>query len=294
MPSAFAIPALFVAGVLAILPPSAAVGAPARDRFFTTSDGVRLHYLQAGPANPAARTIVLVPGWTMPAWIWERQLADLSAQFRVIAFDPRSQGDSQIAPSGHEPGRRGADIGELIAQLGPGKILLVGWSLGVLDSLAYIHTAGDAHLAGLVLVDNSIGEDPPPAPPKPHPPGPKLTWAQDMRRFVATMFARPQSKSYLDRLTAACLRTPEPIAKALLAYPVPRSYWKAAVYSVHAPVLYIVRPKFAGQADNLAAHHPNAESVVLPKLGHALFVDDPVRFDRMLRDFVARRVWPKA
>ena len=38
------------------------------DHFFISSDDVRLHYLEAGPAS--ANTLVFVPGWTMPAWIW--------------------------------------------------------------------------------------------------------------------------------------------------------------------------------------------------------------------------------
>ena len=51
--------------------------------------------------------------------------------------------------------------------LGPRPVLLVGWSLGVLDALAYVHTHGDAALAGLVLVDNSVGEEPAPVPRRP-------------------------------------------------------------------------------------------------------------------------------
>ena len=34
------------------------------DRYFTTSDSVRLHYIEAGA--PDLPTIVFVPGWTMP------------------------------------------------------------------------------------------------------------------------------------------------------------------------------------------------------------------------------------
>ena len=59
-----------------------------------------------------------------------------------MALDPRGQGDSDIPPSGYEPFRRGADIGNLIQSLGGRRVLLlVGWSLGVLDSLAYVHEA---------------------------------------------------------------------------------------------------------------------------------------------------------
>ena len=36
--------------------------------------------------------------------------------------------------------------------------MVIAWSLGVLDTLASIHTQGDRLLAGLVLVDNSVGK----------------------------------------------------------------------------------------------------------------------------------------
>jgi non-heme chloroperoxidase len=261
----------------------------AADRWFTTSDGVRLHYTEDG----RGRTIVLVPGWTMPAWIFQSQIADFSRFYRVIAFDPRGQGASDVAPDGYEPYRRGQDIADLLARLGPQPVLLLGWSLGVLDVLAYVHQHGDGHLAGLVLVDNSVGEDPAPIPSR-EPPrrGPRLNREASMRAFVRSMFARPEPVDYLEELTDAALRTPPAAAAALLAYPVPRTFWREAVYATDRPVLYIVRPHFAGQAANLAAHHPMAESVVMQGVGHAMFVDDPARFDATVENFIRRRIWP--
>ncbi len=67
------------------------------------------------------------------------------------------------------------------------------------------------------------------------------------------MFREPQPPAYLDRLTDATLRTPEWAARALLSYPVPRSYWREAIYSTAKPVLYVVRPGLAAQAENLTA-----------------------------------------
>lgn len=278
-----------LAAMLLVLLALAAPAGAAQDRWFMTSDGVRLHYLEAG----RGRTVVLVPGWTMPAWIFQRQIDDLSRNFRVVAFDPRGQGESAIPATGYDHRRRGKDIGELLASVGDGPVVLVAWSLGVLDALAYITEAGDGRLAGLVLVDNSIGEDPPPTPPK-HPmvPGPKLPRETMMRNFVRGMFVQKQPQPWLDRLTATCLRVPEAAAKALLAYPVPRTYWKEAVYMTRRPLLYLVRPKFEGQAGNLAQKHPTAETKVVRDIGHALFVDDAPGFNRTLRDFIARRVWP--
>ena len=266
----------------------------AENKAFLTSDRVRLHYIQDGPRAASPRgvgTIVFVPGWSMPAWIFERQIAALAANYRVVALDPRGQGTSDIAPSGYDHVRRGRDIAELIQILGDQPVVLVGWSLGVLDSLAYVHENGDSRIAGLVLVDNSVGEDPPPVA-FPRAPGPKPPREVAMRGFVRGMFRTAQPEAWLDQLTATALHMPEAAAKQILAYPVPRSYWKEAVYSTAKPVLYIARPKFAGQAANLAARHPTAEVVPLDgSLGHALFVDDPNWFNTTLASFIWRRVW---
>ena len=262
-----------------------------QSQYFVTSDGVRLHYLEAGPNG--GKILLFVPGWTMPAWIWAPQIAAFSAQYHVVAFDPRGQGDSDVPATGYEPGRRGQDIAELVAHLEPVPVVIVGWSLGVLDTLAYVHEDGDALIAGLVLVDNSVGEEPAPIPvPPPLHRRPRPPHDVAMRLFVQGMFRRPQGADYLDRLTEAALRTPEAASRALLSYPVPRTYWREAIYSTAKPVLYVVRPSFAAQAANLQARRPNTETALFADAGHALFVDDAARFNALLAGFIHRWVWP--
>lgn len=262
------------------------------DHFFKTSDGVRLHYLEAGADS--VHTLVFVPGWTMPAWIWMPQIQALGRHYHIIAFDPRGQGDSAIPPTGYEPVRRGRDVAELIASLKATRVVVVAWSLGVLDTLASINVAGDGHLAGLVLVDNSVGEEPAPTytPPPPTRPGPPPSRFARIKAFVHAMFHRSQPPAYLDRLTESALRTPEQASRLLLAYPVPRSYWREAIYATHVPVLYAVRPRWVAQGENLVRNRPDTEMEVFSDAGHALFVDDPARFNSMTEQFLRRRVWP--
>jgi non-heme chloroperoxidase len=184
-------------------------------------------------------------------------------------------------------------VAELIERLS-GRVVVVGWSLGVLDTLASIHVAGDHRLAGLVLVDNSVGEEPPPPPYRPELPrrGPPPNHSQSMKAFVRGMFRRPQSPSYLERLTEATLRTPLDASRLLLAYPVPRSYWREAVYATRVPVLYVVRPRWVAQGENLMRNRPNTEMEVFTDAGHALFVDDAARFNSVTEAFLRRHVWP--
>jgi microsomal epoxide hydrolase len=114
-----------------------------------------------------------------------------------------------------------------------------------------------------------------------------------MHRFVAGMFLHKPSESYLDRLTEATLRTPEAASRALLAYPMPRTYWRDALYSTQKPVLYVVRPGWlAEQAANLAHNRPGTQIAVFSDAGHALFVDDAARFNALLGGFITRTVWP--
>ncbi len=264
---------------------------PAQAAFFTTSDQVKLHVIEAGPRQ--APTVVFVPGWTMPAWIFQAQLKEFARSYRVLALDPRGQGDSEIASSGYDHLRRGQDIAELLATVPARPVLLVAWSLGVLDSLAYVQQHGDARLAGLVLIDNSIGEEPPPTPSRlPAQRGPRVEREVQMRRFVQGMFSRSPGEAYLSRLTETALRTPPDAAAQLASYKAPRSYWRDAVYSVRKPVLYVVRPRFAAQAGNLAAQHAWAETALFEGAGHALFVDEADRFNALLQSFIRRRVWP--
>ena len=90
--------------------------AAVKSGFVTASDGVKIHYLEAGkPLNaPTAEvgnplpngvaatkgsiavsaakqppSILFVPGWTMPAWIWQQQIDYFSREYRVVAMDPR-------------------------------------------------------------------------------------------------------------------------------------------------------------------------------------------------------------
>src|SRR5918993_1503784 len=75
-----------------------------KNGFVTTSDRVRIHYFEAGLESPRRKpTLLFVPGWMTPGWIWEYQLAHFAKNYRVVAMDPRSQGESSKPAEGHYP-----------------------------------------------------------------------------------------------------------------------------------------------------------------------------------------------
>src|ERR1700678_1681721 len=112
--------------VSASLAVAQSTAATTKSGFFKTSDGISIHYLEAGSGRP----IVFIPGWTMPAWIWQKQIDEFSKKYYVIAVDPRSQGESDKPPNGHLPESRARDYKELVDQLGLKHPVLIGWSTG--------------------------------------------------------------------------------------------------------------------------------------------------------------------
>ncbi len=256
---------------------------------FTTSDGVRLRVVEAGPRGPdgaVAATMpvmVFVPGWSMPAAIWQPQLAALGASRRVAALDPRGQGESQIPERGFNIERRAADVREFVARYE--RVVLVGWSLGALEALQYVHRYGDAALEALVLIDSSVGEDPPP------PDGRFIEELQRDRRatietFVREMFSSPRTALEVDPLVDAALRMPLEASLSLFPRGVPREHWRDIARAFSKPLLYVVTEQFAAQAQNLLRNRPGTRIEVFEAAGHALFVDEPDRFNRLLVAFV--------
>ncbi len=215
-------------------------------------------------------------------------------RYHVVAFDPRGQGDSDAPASGYEPRRRGQDIAELIANLEPVPVLLVGWSLGVLDTLAYVRTHGDQKVAGLVLVDNSVGEEPRAAAASHR----TVQAGAAARHRDAPLRARhvpsPAERGLsrpADRGDAAHARSGEPGACWPIRCRAPTGATRCIPPS--KPVLYVVRPGWLSeQAANLAHNRPGTQIAVFGDAGHALFVDDAARFNALLAGFMARTVWP--
>jgi non-heme chloroperoxidase len=285
------------------LSPSVPVGF--EQKSFLTSDQVRLTYYEAKPNKPITSTLVFVPGWSMPGWIWFDVAKQWSTKHRVIVFDPRGQGQSDVAASGYEYKRRAADIAELIAACNCSQITLIGWSLGGLEALQYTHQFQAENLAALVLVDHSVGVGKPPSWDPTFFNRLRADHAKTMAGFVRNMFAKPNSALALKQLTDAALRLPLQPALDLLSQPVPREFWRDAVVNAPVPVLYLVIPKFAEQAQiikdlkekNIAQSATNTTNTITTRvfdgLGHALFIDDATGFNAELGELL-KRSYPAA
>jgi microsomal epoxide hydrolase len=261
------------------------------DRWLVTSDSVRLHYVSGGSGS--GPTIVLVPGWTMPAEIWEPQLRHFARSTRVIALDPRSQGASQRTSEGNYTERRARDIHELIAQIKAPQVVLVGWSMGVPEVLSLIEQFGTSGIAGVVLVDNVVFI----------PPNSPFSAFMDTLQyhllrdrpvlnpaFVRGMYRTPQDSAYLARITRASLSTPTTTAYTLLVgtFGTGRRDWRPALDKVDRPLLFVGEAMMRETADTVRNHVHDAEVEIFENAGHALFVDEADHFNQVLENFLKR------
>lgn len=255
-------------------------------RRIVMSDGVALSVVEILDGKRATPlTLAFVPGWCMPAWLWQAQLDVLGAHYPVIAIDPRGQGQSDVPASGYNFERRAADISETLRPYQ--NVVLVGWSLGALEALEYAHCYGEQRLAGMVLVDSSVGELPAP------PPGDSFLAALRENRdvtlnaFVREMYAKPRPESEINSLLKDVKRMSLPNSIALLSSGKPREHWKEIAHALKKPLLYVVTPQFEAQARNLEKNRPGTRIEIFSDAGHALFVDEPKRFNSLLLDFAA-------
>jgi microsomal epoxide hydrolase len=253
---------------------------------FRTGDGVRLSYLHGGPAG--GRPIVFVPGWCLPADLWQPQLAYFARAHPVYALDPRGQGESEVPAAGYTADRRAADLYEFLQQL-PQPAVLVAWSLAGLESLQLVHLFGAQPVAALALIDSSVGEGP--APQGDGSAAFRQRLREDrpaaLREFAAAIFRQPPPEAELARLAEAMQRMPLDASLALLDYGLPRAHWRAIARGLRKPLLYACTPQYATQAKRLKAARPATVLAPFEHAGHALFVDAPERFNGELARFVA-------
>ncbi len=273
--------------LLPLLLVSSGLAAEVRSGYFTTSDGVRLHYLEAGK-GPA---IVFEPGWTMAAEIWRPQIEYFSRSFHVVALDPRSQGESDKPDHGNYLERRAQDIQELVAHLHLAPAVLVGWSLGVWELLSYVEQFGTGDMRGLVLVDGALWDK--------ADAGFYVRMLRYIKRveagdrakftdgFVRSMYKKPQPEAYLQGVARTALQTPSTTAFALLASSLDREDWTPLLLKVDKPLLVTVAAGRQADADRLRTQVAGAQTEVFEDAGHALFVDDAERFNRLLERFIA-------
>jgi non-heme chloroperoxidase len=260
------------------------------------AEGVSLRVLEAGKPGEGP-ALVFIPGWSTGADIWRHQIDMFAKTCRVIAFDPRSEGESTKTTSGNTPETRAQDLHALLERLGVRRPILIGWSQGVQDIAAYVERYGTKELAGIVLVDAAIsdGADGMAARPQETAAQFKMfaVYQAHQREYLGGMMraiiSKPPSDGAIEELVSTGMKTPADIGVAMLVADMFGVNRRSALQKIDCPTLIIASAKSDELARQQTAANqiPHARFEKIEDAAHAMFIDQPDRFNELLKSFVA-------
>lgn len=129
------------------------------DRFWTSSDGLSLHYRNyPGPEGSTALPVLCMHGLTRNARDFASLAEDLATKRRVIVTEMRGRGQSDYAKvsDSYTPVTYVADVEKLLAELGITRFIAIGTSMGGLMTMLMAATA-PGRMAAVVM--NDIGPE---------------------------------------------------------------------------------------------------------------------------------------
>jgi len=128
------------------------------DRYFTSADGLRLHYRDYPAAEPGRRPVLCLPGLTRNSRDFESSALRIQQTRRVLSADLRGRGRSQYDPNflNYHPGTYVGDLARLLADAGVEKVILFGTSLGGI--LSMLIAAGTPQVPAAVIL-NDVGPE---------------------------------------------------------------------------------------------------------------------------------------
>lgn len=123
------------------------------DRYWSSRDGLRLHYRDYA-GRPDRPPLICLPGLTRNARDFEDLAGRLAGEWRVLCTEMRGRGDSEYAKDSqtYNPMQYVDDVMALLDETGIKRFVSVGTSLGGLMTLAMGMTAPE-RISGAIIND---------------------------------------------------------------------------------------------------------------------------------------------
>ena len=256
-------------------------------------NGANLYYEEHGDGQP----IVFLHGAAAGLRYFEPQLMGLSETYRTIALDFRGHGRSEKTELGHTLPQYARDLHAFVEHLGLDAVVIVGWSMGAIVSWEYVEQFGTDGIRALVDIDME------PSPMKREGYEHGSYDVAGLRKALASIQTNPLD--FIDQSIAALLkeppsrelrnmmfdeesRCPPPIQGTMLLELL-RDY-RDVLPAIDVPVLVCAgadeKWRSVASVEYAAELVPNAEFELFEESGHCITVEEPERFNRILREFV--------
>lgn len=255
--------------------------------YVETPDEIPIYYLDEGPRTSSG--IFLIHAEPFSSSFWQKNIPDLSREFRVVAMDIRGRGQSGKTDDGHNMNQYGLDFRYMLEVLGLERVVVVGWSLGGSIAWSYMQKFGDERLAGYVNVDQrpfrysteeQLQE--------------LLTERRDRRLFhhmeTIRVFLGPEAgeeEDVVKWMAYECMKTPTSANLAIFAESY-RTDYRHFLPQVRIPTR-IFWAKYGYITAEMAAlmneAMPNSRLVFFEHSGHLLPWTEPDKFNREVAEF---------
>jgi pimeloyl-ACP methyl ester carboxylesterase len=262
--------------------------------------GVKLHVREYG--NSVGIPILLIHGWSQSHLCWSKQFeSSLANDARIVALDLRGHGmsDAPAEIDQYTDGDKWADdIAAVIDQLALDRPILVGWSYGGYIISDYVRRNGQSKIAGInfvaaavvldrkafgTLVGPGFLENAPGACQDDLP-----TNIAAIRRLLRACVVKPFSEDDFEKILAFNMVVKPNVRGALLQRELD---FASLLEGITVPVLVthgrsdtLVLP---AMADYILNHCKTAEVSWYEGVGHAPFLEEPLRFNTELKRFAA-------
>ena len=256
----------------------------AREGKATSVDGVPIAYSAEGSGETA---VVLIHGWSCDRTYWRHQIEPLLGRYQVVTVDLAGHGSSGDERAEWTLPAFGGDVQAVVEELGLGRVVLVGHSMGGPAALEAARLLGD-RVIGVVAVDalHDVGSRPDPD-----------QWASRMEayetdftgtcgQFVRSMFLDTADPEIVESTaTDMCGASPE-VATAILGQF--GSYDQAAVLgAVEVPVRAINAAMYPTNLEGNRAVAADFDVKVFEGAGHFPMLVTPEELNEMLLDVLA-------
>ena len=254
------------------------------------ANGISINYQVDGPEG--APWIVFSNSLATSTAMWDEQAAALKSSFRVLRYDQRGHGGTEVPAGRYAFDTLLEDALGLLDALGIAKTHFAGLSMGGATALGLAERHPD-RLDRIIVCDSPCQSTPQSSQQWEE----RIAVAQKQgidalveptvgRWFPPETLAK--NPPHLDKVRAMFRATPVNgfigCAAALAAHD-----YASAIASVKRPVLFLVGEKDAPAPAMRKLHEklPGSRYVELPGAGHISNMDRPAEFNRALQDFLA-------
>lgn len=256
---------------------------------YTTYEGIRVHYIEAGAGD---RAIVFVHGWCGDASVWRHQMNYFRKKYRVIAVDLPGHGKSGKPRIDYTFDLYAGAVRKVMDAAGVRRACLVVHSMGLLVARHFIENYPNV-VSRLCIVDGAAiavpenREDRTRWKKRADADLAAATW-KNRSAFIDSLFSKQTPPALKKKIRSMMLKTPEYVAESTMKNMLNPGNWRKTPTSVYVLAVYAATPDLpAHNAADLHRMFPLLTYYQVKGAGHFIMLEAPDRFNRLLYDYLS-------